>query len=63
MLGLHCFSLVAKSRGYSLLWGKGFSLPWLLFLGVYAGGSDGQESLRGSRQAGFSSCDSPALEL
>ena len=33
VLGLHCgasFSLVVVSGGYSLLWGAGFSLLWLL---------------------------------
>ena len=44
-------SLVAASRGYSLLWCAGFSLRWLLLL----------QSL-GSRRAGFSSCGSQALE-
>ena len=34
-LGVHCargLSLVVLSRGYSLLWRMGFSLPWLLLL-------------------------------
>ena len=38
-------SLVAMSRGYSLLWCTGFSLRWLLLL-----------RSTGSRHAGFSSC-------
>ena len=39
------FSLVAASRGYSLLWCTGFSLRWLLLL-----------PSMGSRSMGFSSC-------
>ena len=38
-------SLVAESRGYSLLWCTGFSLWWLLLLQTI-----------GSRRMGFSSC-------
>ena len=49
VLGLRCcaraFSLVAASRGYSLLWCTGFSWRWLLLLWS-----------TGSRHAGFSSC-------
>ena len=44
-------SLVAASGSYSLLWCVGFSLLWLLLLGI-----------TGSRHAGFSSCGSWALE-
>ena len=44
-------SLVAASRGYSLLHCEGFSLRWLLLL-----------RSTGSRCAGFSSCGSRALE-
>ena len=44
-------SLVAVSRGYSLLWCTGFLLQWLLLL-----------RSTGSRRAGFSSCGSRALE-
>ena len=40
-------SLVVVSRGYSSLWRVGFSLWWLLLL-----------RSKGSRRAGFSSCDS-----
>ena len=47
----HWLSLVAVSRGYSLLWCTGFSLRWFLLL----------RSL-GSRHVGFSSCGSRALE-
>ena len=42
-------SLVAASRGYSLLQCAGFSLQWLLLL-----------QSTGSRHAGFSSCSSRA---
>ena len=41
----HELSLVAASRGYSLLWCSGFPLLWLLLL----------QSM-GSRHVGFSSC-------
>ena len=44
-------SLFVASRGYSSLWCVGFSLWWLLLLWS-----------TGSRHAGFSSCDSRALE-
>ena len=44
-------SLVAASRGYSLLWCVGFSLRWLLLLWS-----------TGSRCVGFSSCGLWALE-
>ena len=44
-------SLVAASRGYSLLRYAGFSLRWLPLL-----------RSKGSRRAGFSSCGSQALE-
>ena len=44
-------SLVAVSRGYSLLRCAGFSLEWLLLL-----------RSTGSRRTGFSSCGSRALE-
>ena len=44
-------SLVAVSRGYSLLWCMGFSPRWLLLL-----------QTMGSRRAGFSSCGMQALE-
>ena len=44
-------SLVAASRGYSLLWCAGFSLQWLFLL-----------QRMGSRHAGFSSCGLRALE-
>ena len=43
------FSLVAASRGYSLLQCTGFSLRWLLLL-----------RRTGSRCAGFSSCGTRA---
>ena len=42
-------SLVAASRGYSLLQCAGFSLPWLLLL-----------RSMGSREEGFSSCGAQA---
>ena len=48
---LHGLSLVAASRGYSLLWCTGFSLRWLLLLWS-----------TGSRHMGFSSCGFQALE-
>ena len=44
-------SLVVASGGYSSLWCAGFSLRWLLLL-----------QSTGSRQVGFSSCGSRALE-
>ena len=44
-------SLVAASRGYSLLWCMSFSLQWLLLLWNM-----------GSRCTGFSSCGSRALQ-
>ena len=50
----HCcvgFSLVAASRGYSLLLYRSLSLPWLLLLWI-----------TGSRRVGFSSSGSWALE-
>ena len=47
----HRLSLVAASRGCSLLRCVGFSLQWLLLL-----------QSTGSRRAGFSSCGSWALE-
>ena len=43
------FSLVAVSRGYSLLWCAGFLLPWFLLLWS-----------TGSRCTGFSSCSTQA---
>ena len=46
------FSLVAVSRGYSLLWCAGFSLRWLLLLWS-----------TGSRRVGFSSCGMRAQQL
>ena len=56
VLGLRCcaraFSLVAASRGYSLLWCTGFSWRWLLLLWS-----------TGSRHAGFSSCGTWAQQL
>ena len=42
-------SLVVASGGYSLLWGAGFSLPWLLLL-----------QSTGSRRPGFISCGTRA---
>ena len=42
-------SVVAASRGYSLLWCVGFSLRWLLLL-----------QSTGSRHVGFSSCGTRA---
>ena len=45
-------SLIAASRGYSMLRRAGFSLWWLLLLWS-----------TGSRCAGFSSCGSQVLEL
>ena len=50
-IAAHRLSLVAVSRGYSSLRCAGFSLQWLLLL-----------QSTGSRHAGFSSCDSRALE-
>ena len=47
----HRLSLVAASRGYSLLWCTGFSLWWRLLLWSM-----------GFRHMGFSSCGSWALE-
>ena len=44
-VAVHGLSLVAASRGYSLLWCAGFSLRWLLLLWS-----------TGSRHTGFSSC-------
>ena len=46
---VHGLSLVAVSRGYSLLQCVGFSLQWLLLL-----------RSTGSRHAGFSSCGTQA---
>ena len=50
-VAVHGLSLVAASRGYSLLRCAGFSLQWLLLL-----------QSTGSRHGGFSSCGSWALE-
>ena len=44
-VAVHGLSLVAASRGYSLLRCEGFSLQWLLLL-----------QSTGSRRAGFNSC-------
>ena len=58
-LGLRCvfvaahgLSLVAASRGYSLLWCVGFSMPWLLLFRSTV-----------SRRVGFSSCGTWAQQL
>ena len=48
---MRVLSLVAVSRGYSLLWCEGFSLEWLLLL-----------RSTGSRRGGFRSCGSRAPE-
>ena len=48
-VAVHGLSLVAASRGYSLLQCAGFSLWWLLLL-----------PSTGSRHAGFSSCSTQA---
>ena len=48
---MRVLSLVAVSRGYSLLWCEGFSLEWLLLLWS-----------TGSRRGGFRSCGSRAPE-
>ena len=45
-------SLVAASRGYSLLWCTGFSLQWLLLL-----------QSTGSSCVGFNSCDTRSQQL
>ena len=50
-VAVHGLSLVAASKGYSLLWCAGFSLPWLFLL-----------QSTGSRPMGFSSCGTQALE-
>ena len=50
-VAVHRLSLVAVSRGYSLLQYAGFSLWWLLLLWS-----------TGSRHMGFSSCGSQVLE-
>ena len=44
----HRLSLVAASRGYSLLWCADFSVQWLLLWST------------GSRRLGFSSCNTQA---
>ena len=51
-------SLVAESRGYSLLWCAGFSLWWLLLLGARALGTRASVVVA----HGLSSCGSRALE-
>ena len=48
-VAVHGLSLVAASRGYSLLWCAGFSFRWLLLL-----------RSTGSRRAGISSCGTQA---
>ena len=51
-VAVHGLSLVSARGGYSSLRCSGFSLQWLLLL-----------QSTGSRQAGFSSCGSRAVEL
>ena len=50
-VAVHGLSLVVRSRGYSSLPCRGFSLRWLLLL-----------RSMGSRSEGFSSCSTQSLE-